>query len=117
MKEPNSQECSFFGRKLGNICFPSIEISDGYVCIGSENDDEIYFDIIDGAHTEPKGMIKERVTITAMKDGDDGFLTEIDLEDVLRFAAKNCSGIYKRVLKEIEEENGNNTTGSTGLEQ
>ena len=103
MRKPNSQECSFFGRKLSNICASSIEASNGYVCIGSENDDEIYFNIIDNVYSEPEGMLKERITITAMKDGDDGFLTEIDLEDVLRFAAKNCSGIYKRVLKEIEE--------------
>tara|TARA_R110000850_G_scaffold112728_1_gene226970 strand:- start:176 stop:487 length:312 start_codon:yes stop_codon:yes gene_type:complete len=103
MKKANSHECSYFGRKLGNTCCSSIEVSNGYVCIGSENDDEIYFDVINGAYTESKGMIKERVTIAAMKDGDDGFLTEIDLEDILRFAAKNCSGIYKRVLKESEE--------------
>jgi hypothetical protein len=103
MSKANSHECSCFGRKLGNTCVPSIEVSNGYVSIGSENDDQIYFNVIDNIYSEPEGMLKERVTITAMKDGDDGFLTEIDLEDVLRFAAKNCSGIYKRVLKESEE--------------
>lgn len=107
MREPNSHECSYFGRKLGNTrC--AIEVSLGYVVIGSENDDSIYF----GECLE-KGeeMLKERVTITAMfepesfDDGpmEDGHCFDIDLEDVLRFAAKYCNGIYKRVLQESEE--------------
>ena len=103
MKEPNSHECLYFGRKLDNICCDDIEVSNGYVCIGSDNSDQIYFDIKDDVHSAPTDMLKERVTITAIKDGEDGFLTEIDLEDVLRFAAKYCGGIYKRVLKENKE--------------
>ena len=108
-RPPNSHECSYFGRKLSSTCCDDIGTSLGYVCIGSDGDDEIYFDIIDNKYLESKDMVKERVTITAIHDGmdlndkDQGHYFDIDLEDVLMFAAKYCSGIYKRVLKESED--------------
>lgn len=36
-------------------------------------------------------------------DGEYGYSFNIDLEDVLRFAAQHCRGIYERVLSETEE--------------
>lgn len=104
MRQPNSHEClPAYGRKMSNIVCDDIETSVGYVCIGSENDDQIYFG---ECLREGEDMLKERILITAMNDGDpkleykDGFLVNIDLEDVLRFAVKNCHGIYRRVLEE-----------------
>ena len=88
MRSPNSNECSDFGRKLSCI-ETDIESSVG-IEIGSETDDKIYF---------PEGgeMLKERVKIYT-EDGQD-----IDLEDVLRFAAKYCRGIYDRVGDEVPD--------------
>lgn len=102
MRDPNSQECAFFGRKLGNIN-NHIEVNLGYVVICSDRDDEIYFDVIDNQHVAPEGMLKERVKITALHEGEPGHCFDIDLEDVLRFAAKYCRGIYDRVAKETEK--------------
>lgn len=94
--KPNSQECIFYGRKLSNILCDDINVEKGYVSIGSENDDEIYF----GECLEDnKEMIKGRVLITVMDD--DCCCIDIDLEDILKFARKNCNGIYERVMKEV----------------
>ena len=42
-RKPNSQECIYFGRKLNNIVC-EVEMSEDIdMCIGSDNDDEIYF--------------------------------------------------------------------------
>lgn len=108
MRKPNTQECAYYGRKLGNVICDDIKTSIGTVCIGSDNDDQIYFgeSLEDGEE-----MLKERVTITVMHDGDvvNGVTQEheieVDLEDVLRFAAKHCRGIYERVLKEVKPAN------------
>ena len=104
MRQPNSHEClPDYGRKMSSIGCDDIETSAGYVCIGSENDDQIYFG---ECLKEGEEMLKERILITAMYDGDprseynDGHLVNIDLEDVLRFAARNCQGIYRRVMEE-----------------
>jgi hypothetical protein len=43
-------------------------------------------------------MLKERVKIGM--ESDSGAYCEVDLEDVLRFAAKYCRGIYDRVASE-----------------
>ena len=107
-RKPNSQECIFFGRKLSNISCDEIEVSDGYVAIGSDSDDEIFFHKNDlGELTLPADALRERVTITCINDGGsdvepegEGWCFDIDLEDILRFAAKNCRGIYMRVLRE-----------------
>lgn len=104
MRNPNSQECSYFGRKLSCVSCDDIEVSKGYVCIGSERDDEIYYDI---KTIEPKeNMVKERITITAIYEPeigeDEGHCVDIDLEDILRFAAKHCQEIYERVLGEAK---------------
>lgn len=98
--KPNTHECLYFGRKLSNHMCDDISVNCGDLSIGSENDDQIYFgDCLDSGEE----MIKERVSIIVMKDGDNGFLVDIDLEDVLRFASQNCLGIYKRVLSEVED--------------
>jgi hypothetical protein len=76
MKKANSQECSFFGRKLSNI---DIGRSEGWdISIGCDD---------------------QRVMITLDCYGDG---LDIDLEDLLAFAAKHCRGIVERVLKESE---------------
>ncbi len=97
-RPPNSHECVYFGRKLSDVVCGDIGVSDGYVVIGSECDDQIYF----GRQAAKDGvrMLKERVTLTAFKDGEGGHLVDIDMEDLLRFAVKNCRGIYTRVLDE-----------------
>jgi hypothetical protein len=66
-------------------------VSSGNVYIGSVQDDQIYY-----GECLPDGeeMLTERVTITL---DTDIHIYEIDLEDVLRFAAKHCRGIYDRV--------------------
>lgn len=100
MRVPNSHECKDSGRKLSDLSCDDIEVNPGYVCIGSDDDDEIY----SGECLQPgEKMLKERVKIFAMdepEDGSDGHYVEIDLEDVLIFAAKNCRRIYERVLEE-----------------
>jgi hypothetical protein len=101
-REPNSQECEYFGRKLSNHCCNDVEVSgNAYLSIGSERDDEIYFNEADGKYTPEDGMIKERVLLS-VSENVLGFSAEIDLEDLLRFAAKNCAGIYERVYKETK---------------
>ena len=98
MRKPNSQECMHNGRKLSNVCCDNIEVGSGsdYVCIGSDHDDEIY-----DFHGDK--MLKERVTITVFADVEGAeSCIEIDLEDVLRFSATYCYGIYERVLKEVK---------------
>ena len=99
LREPNSQECLYFGRKLS--CFVCnegvIETNADDICIGSDRDDEIYYESGD---FKPEGaMLRERVKIY-LPD----YSIEIDLEDVLRFSARNCRGIYDRVAS---EENAN----------
>lgn len=100
-RNPNTQECAYFGRKLSNTSCDNIQVSLGYVVIGSEKDDEIHFGecLEDG-----EAMLEERVKITLLYEPDegDGFVSQIDLEDVLRFAAQNCSGIYKRIYEEYK---------------
>ncbi len=90
-RPPNSHECEYNGRKLTNVdC--NTEINCGEIHIGSDQDDEIsiYED----------NVLRERVKIFIL----DHTLEEIsiDLEDVLRFAVKNCYGIYERVFMEKE---------------
>ncbi len=112
MSTPNTQECIYFGRKMSNICCDHIDVSVGYIGIGSDNDDEIYFDIVkkDGIehYVENERTLKERVKITVIHDGTetldyaDGFVTEIDMEAILKFAAENCRGIYERVMEDSE---------------
>lgn len=94
MREPNSHECLYFGRKLSNIItnIESSAASDIY--IGSDKDDEIYFPPV---LKEGEEMLKERVTLD-ISNGE--FYDSLDLEDILRFAATNCKGIYARVLAE-----------------
>lgn len=106
-RKPNSHECAYYGRKLGNVICDEIEVSLGYVVIGSDRDDEIYWGkCLNG----DKEMLKERVVITAIHDGFDidsgevGHCFDIDLEDILRFAAKHCNGIYTRVMREEEDQ-------------
>lgn len=110
-RKPNTQECLYFGRKLSNISCDDIEVSEGYVAIGSVRDDEIFFHESNlGELILPEHALKERVTITCINDGGndvdpkgEGWYFNIDLEDVLRFAARNCMGIYMRVLREETE--------------
>jgi hypothetical protein len=105
MREPNSHECIYFGRKLSNTD-TDIEVTpkdyDAVVTIGSECDDEIYFPPVlkDGEE-----MLKERVKMYLEADtqNDEIHVFEVDLEDVLMFAAKNCAGIYKRVYEDSQK--------------
>ena len=100
MRNTNTQECLYFGRKLSGICCDGIETSQGYVCIGSDRDDEIYFNEELGADQD---MLKDRVKISAIYEpeiGDEeGYCVDLDLEDVLFFAARYCQGLYRRVLE------------------
>jgi len=82
LRPTNTQECLYYGYKLSNIDCDDIETTFRDICIGAERDDE--------------RAIKERVKIFLPDSGD-----EIDLEDVLRFSAKHCRGIYDRVGSEI----------------
>lgn len=96
MRSPNTQECFAGGRKLSNIVCDIQVTTEGedlplYMCIGSGRDDEIYDESVTG---EP--MLKERVKVYLPLDTD----IELDLEDVLRFAAMYCTGIYERVAQE-----------------
>ena len=99
-RPPNSHECKYYGRKLSSR-EPDVEATTGYVIIGSDHDDEIYFD-----ESLPDGggdMLKVRIKLSALHEPDegDGFRTDLDLEDILRFAAENCTEMYMRVLKEV----------------
>ena len=105
MRKPNSQECSYYGRKLSNTICEEIQHNADYLYVGSENDDLIYFG---KALPDNEEMLKERVKISV--EVVDAIL-EIDLEDVLKFASKYCSGIYNRVYTEAKgqhEKNKNN---------
>ena len=98
MRNTNTQECLYFGRKLADICCDGIETSQGYVCIGSDKDDEIYFNEELGAGQD---MLKDRVKISAIYEPEkgDGYCVDIDLEDVLCFAARYCQVMYRWVLE------------------
>lgn len=103
-REPNSHECVFFGRKLSNHCLDDVKSDENtYLLVGSENDDEIYFgeSLKDGEE-----MLRERVLVSFHRTIDDNgnecdLSNGFDLEDLLRFAARNCRGIYDRVAKEV----------------
>ncbi len=113
-RRPNSQEClPAYGRKMSNIICNDIDIpqnhietsGETYVCIGPDRDDEIYWD---EKQNNPVPTLMERVLIHCINDddennGENGYAFDIDLEDVLRFAAQHCRGIYERVLSETEE--------------
>jgi hypothetical protein len=88
-RKPNNRECCYNGYKLSCLAdSENIETSEGYVVIGSDIDD-----------TQEDFRVK--ITLISDDDTDDNiYYVEIDLEDVLRFAAKRCNGIYKRVLAE-----------------
>ena len=102
-RPPNSHECGYFGRKLSNVSTDSIKTSlnEGELYVGTECDDEIYFGECLGENEE---MLKERVKIYIEHYPDDYHLSqiEIDLEDLLRWSRKHCSGIYERVFNEVE---------------
>lgn len=113
-RAPNSQECKYFGRKMSCIICNDTEIpqnyihtsDETYVCIGSDCDDSIFWDD-DNLAAGP--TLKERVVIHCINEdeasnGENGFAFDIDLEDVLRFAAQHCRGIYERVLRENDAE-------------
>lgn len=98
-RKPNTQECDYKGRRMSCLR-TDIEASKGYVLVGSRNDDDIYFNEKLGDNQE---FIKERVKIKFFyePEDEDGFYCEIDLEDILKFSAKHCGGIYKRILDEL----------------
>lgn len=98
IKQPNTHECLHYGRKLSNIACDNIEVDLGYIVIGSESDDEIYFG---DCLRKGEKMLKERVKITAFYESvkHNAGILNIDLEDLLVFAAKYCKGIYSRVLQ------------------
>ena len=107
-RKNNTQECYLFGRKLSCASCDEIEVSEGYVAIGSDNDDRIHFHKNDlGEYILPAEAVRERVVIYCINDAfereDKGWSFNIDLEDVLRFAARNCRNIYMRVLLEEHE--------------
>lgn len=93
MREPNTQLCSYFGRKLSNIMLPEVEVTKPfYIVFGSERDDEIYFgDCLE----DGEEMLMERVLMTVMDD--EGTYIDIDLEDILKFAAIHCRALYWKV--------------------
>ncbi|MCK4709802.1 MAG: hypothetical protein KAU21_14370 [Gammaproteobacteria bacterium] len=96
MKEPNTQECELFGRKLSSASLDDIAISAGWsICIGSDKDDEIYFHPV---LKQGEAMLKERVKVYLESDNGEG--CELDLEDLLNASAKHCRKIYERVLNE-----------------
>ena len=111
MRKPNTQDCDYFGRNLSSNTCDDIEVSEGYVAIGSDRDDEIYFSKNEyGEMVLSEGALRELVKITCINDGGngveptgEGWCFDIDLEDILRFAARNCRGIYTRVLREVSE--------------
>lgn len=112
-RDPNSHECEFFGRKMSNFITDTPDLKDhyvqtskGYVVIGSDSDDEIY-------DSDGPDMLKQRVKIYYLYEPeqqlvdaegyvDQNFYVEIDLEDILRFSANSCRGIYTRVLEETK---------------
>ena len=99
-REPNSHLCAYFGRKLSNVVtnIQTIDNKGDYVVIGSDRDDEIYFDVIENKFVAPKPMLKERVTLTILSNF--GNEMEIDLEDVLAFSAEYCEGIMIKVMQD-----------------
>jgi len=108
-RKPNSQECAYYGRKLSNVATDDIQCRDRdcYVVIGSDRDDEIYFSTEKGDFL-PKyeDMLKERVKLYVFSECmSKEYDNEIDLEDLLKFCAVNCTELYERVLsdKRVEE--------------
>ena len=96
MKEPNTQECESFGRKLSSVSLDDIAISAGWsICIGSDKDDEIYFP---PALKHGEIMLKERVKVYL--ESDSGEVCEFDLEDLLTASVKYCCKVYKKVLND-----------------
>ena len=117
-REPNSHECMYYGRNLSESWIDSIQSnvsgalypdkseSSVNVSIGSDRDEEIYFNCKPPEHKTRKGklipikeMLKERVLVFVDTDNE---AVEIDLEDILRFAAERCRGIYNRVGYEVK---------------
>ena len=103
-RAPNSHECGYFGRKLGNIVCDSIEmeLDDDYLVIGSENDDQIYFGecLKDGEE-----MLKGRVLVYYFHCySGDSYSTEdcysFDLEDLIKWSCEHCTGIVERCLED-----------------
>ena len=76
-----------------NVC--DIEVLSGEVCVGSSNDDHIFFGNSLGYGEK---MLQERVQIYIMNADYDSY-NEIDLEDVLQFAKKYCSKMCDRIFK------------------
>ena len=89
-RKPNSHECIYKGYKM-ECTEPEIETNEDnlYICFTKKND-----------------LDNDRIVINLEKCEDNPFYFHIDLEDVLRFAKKNCNGIYERV---------NNENSSTGI--
>ena len=93
-KKPNTQECVNFGRKMSlNVC--DIEVLSGEVCVGSRNDDHIFFGDSLGYGEK---MLEERVKIFLMDHERESY-NQIDLEDVLQFAKKFCPKMCDRIFK------------------
>lgn len=94
---PNSNECIYNGRKL-SAAVPNIKTSKDIeaIFIGADDDDE--FDSLVEKSPE-EGRIKIELQMTTP---DEIACPQIDLEDVLRFARKNCNGIYERVQNEVK---------------
>ena len=93
-KKPNTQECDNFGRKMSlKIC--NIQVLSGEICIGSDNDDQIFFG---GNLKESEEMLTKRVKIYIMDSSYD-YYNEIDLEEVLRFAKEHCSKMCDRIFE------------------
>lgn len=80
-RPPNSQECKHGAYRLQN----------GYTDIIINHSDDIEFLEIGGDDAERTQIYIE---------GGNGFVANVDLEDILRFAKKYCAGIYERVGKE-----------------
>lgn len=87
MKKPNSQECAYSGYKLSSIT-PNIDVIASTeidtLSIGSDDDDTFY------ENSGKSGRVKLYV-------GTQLDIVEIDLEDVLIFERKYCTGIYDRI--------------------
>lgn len=90
-RKSNSSECIYEGYKLDCIDTEGLiecSTTGAYAVIGSDGPDKDY-----------------RVELTLIKDPEhledtDAFYTSVDLEDVIRFAVKNCKGIVDRVIAE-----------------
>ncbi len=105
MKKHNSQECAYLGYKLSCID-TGVEVKDGYLNIGCDDDDTFYKR---GGKPENTGRVT--VSVNTMQNRPMNDLCEVyessvqfDLEDLLVFAKKYCTGIYERVNKEVRSE-------------